>query len=183
MPVLPKIPITLSVKPGGFRDQLKALNQAFSAGTISHTLKVPEQLAWWGFLEFGTAPYTIKAKLAKALHFDNHFALSVDHPGIRPRMIYRGVRDEFIEYLKTLRITASLMRDAGSEVNPDNAGPAEVMGFDDRADADTKVVLALVKAKELMAKRLETEAPGSRADGQLKGNRAADVWREEAYIE
>src|SRR5208282_5630330 len=112
-PSAPSLAINMNVAPGGFRDWLKQANSRLSAQSITHRLHVPDELRFWIFLEFGTAPHEIKAKYAKALHFGigdkELFRDHVNHPGMRPKLVYRAIRDEWQQYLSTLHITEELL--------------------------------------------------------------------------
>jgi hypothetical protein len=116
-------------------------------------------------LEFGTRPHTIKPTEKQALYFDGGFANEVHNPGIRPRLIYRSIRDAWMASVMKLPFVEGLA------------------AYDyDEAEIAAMTRNALENAKELMAKRLETEAPGSRPGGKLKGRTAAEVWREQADV-
>jgi hypothetical protein len=99
--------------PGGFRDRLRQLTQALRGSTDSWRITVPDDLSFWYFLEFGTAgrqdaeapvksahfgSYEIKPNDAhKAVKIGGRFAFKVEHPGIRPPLIYGGIRRELFE--------------------------------------------------------------------------------------
>jgi hypothetical protein len=105
------------VKPTKYLSELWQRHYSF-VGTAAYRITVPESLAWWYMMEFGSAgrqdggapyksqwspgqTYPIEPRNAKALHWEDddghHFAIHVDHPGIRPRLVYRGARDEILE--------------------------------------------------------------------------------------
>jgi hypothetical protein len=135
---------------------------------IAYKLVVPEDLKWWYWLEFGTAgrqdgdapiktehsgTYPIDPINGKMLLIPDakspnepgggRFTFHVDHPGIRPRLIYRGVRTEIIEYAKAA--IAGGLRQYGINV------------------AALRLTLAndiLPYARDMMGKRLEEQAPG-----------------------
>src|SRR5258708_34885785 len=93
--------------------------------TVAYKIVVPEDLKWWYWLEFGTAgrqdadapfksahsdTYSIDPVNAKMLAIPDakspngpdgiRFTFHVDHPGIRPRLIYRGVRQDILAFAK-----------------------------------------------------------------------------------
>lgn len=109
---------SFTVRSTAFLDELQARRDSFGS-TVAYRITVPESLSYWYLLEFGTggrqdpsAPYRteigegrtypIDPINGKALHWEDngeqHFAFHVNHPGIRPRLIYRGVRDDILNY-------------------------------------------------------------------------------------
>lgn len=179
-----------SLQSMNFIPELRARRSSFH-GKVAYRVTVPSDLSWWYWLEFGTAgrqdsaapvktahpgTYPIDPVNAEALYFpDAHapnspgggrFAFHIDHPGIRPRLIYRGVRDDillaaargigrgFIQEGVRLATLRTVLRD-------------DVMPY----------------AIEKMGEALDLAAPGVREDGRLDGNTAGEVWREEAEIE
>jgi hypothetical protein len=143
---------------------------------------VPDDLSFWYFLEFGTAgrqdaeapvksahsgSYEIKPKDAhKALKIGGRFAFKVDHPGIRPRLIYRGIRRELFEFIGSVNLARALV-----------TGRTE-----DGLTLDEAMHEVMLLAVNAMGARLDEAAPGTRADGRLDGRSAGDVFREEAQI-
>ena len=104
------------------------------------------------------------------MHFEGRggeevFAEKVNFPGIRPRLIYRGIREEWMADVENLPFIEALVLYDYEE--------ADIAAMTEEAVAD---------AKERMAKRLEQEAPGHHSDGKLKGQTAADAWRGKAEI-
>jgi hypothetical protein len=113
------VPIAkFTLTSGSFLDELMARRDSFGS-IVTFRITVPESLSYWYYLEFGTggrqdpsAPYSsevgegrtypIDPINGKALHWKDdgadHFAFHVNHPGIRPRLIYRGVRDDILAY-------------------------------------------------------------------------------------
>jgi hypothetical protein len=182
MPVLPKIPLKLSVQPGGFRDRLKQLNRTLSGSIDSWRVTVPDDLKWWYWLEFGTAgrqdadapiksahsgSYEIKPTDGhKALRIGNRFAFKVEHPGIRPRLIYRGIRRELFEFIGTVNLAHALITGQTEDGLTLNEAMHEVMLY----------------AVHAMGAQLDAAAPGTREGGRLGGRSAGDVFREEAQI-
>lgn len=132
----------------------------YSFGTIAaYRITVPQELSWWYMLEFGSAgrqdggapfksqwgqgqTYPIDPVNGKALHWvddggKEHFAFHVNHPGIRPRLVYRGARDEIITKALDYLGDALALKMRMSSVDTamlDNAMPAAVElmaeGFD-----------------------------------------------------
>lgn len=104
------------------------------------------------------------------MHFEGRggeevFAEKVNFPGIRPRLIYRGICDEWMASAQNLPFI-------------------EARVFYDYEDADIAAMTeeAVANAKERMAKRLEQEARGHHSDGKLKGQTAASAWRDKAEV-
>ena len=135
--------------------------------TVAYKIVVPEDLKWWYWLEFGTAgrqdseapfksehsgTYPIDPVNAKMLRIPNathpsasdgsRFLFHVDHPGIRPRLIYRGVRDEIISYAK--KVIGGCLQEGVQVASLDLALRNESMPF------------ALTR----MGERLAEQAPG-----------------------
>lgn len=173
IPAAPPLKLSLNVQRGGFREKLRELTTRLSsmAPSVEYHIHVPEELAFWYALEFGTHAYTIEPKDKKAMHFEGRggeevFAAKVNFPGIRPRLIYRGIRDVWMAKVMELPFVEGLAL------------------YDyDEAEIAALTRNAMEDAKELMAKRLEQEAPGSHEDGKLKGQTAASAWRDKAEVE
>jgi hypothetical protein len=172
IPSAPPLKLNLNVMRGGFREKLRELTAKLSgmAPSVEYRIRVPEELAFWYALEFGTHAYTIKPKDKKAMRFEGNggeevFASSVHFPGIRPRLIYRGIRDEWMAKVMELPFVEGLA----------------VHGYEETEIA-AMTEGAVGGAKELMAKRLEQAAPGSHEDGKLKGQTAASAWRDKAEV-
>jgi hypothetical protein len=140
--------------------------------TVAYKIVVPEDLKWWYWLEFGTAgrqdadaphktthsgTYPIDPVNAKMLRIPDardpsssdgaRFLFHVDHPGIRPRLIYRGVRAEILDFAKQV-IAGSL------------AGGVRVASFE-FVLRDQIMPFALKR----MGERLEEQAPGVKERG------------------
>jgi hypothetical protein len=171
IPGAPPIKLNLNVMPGGFRDKLRELTAKISgmAPSVEYRIHVPAELAFWYGLEFGTQAYEINPKEKKAMHFEiaskEVFAKAVHFPGIRPRLIYRSIREEWMTDVQNLPfIEALLLYDY------------------EESDIAAMTEEAVEDAKERMAKRLEQEAPGHHEDGKLKGETAASAWRDRAEV-
>ena len=144
----------------------------FRTRRIAYKIVVPEDLKWWYWLEFGTAgrqdadapyksehsgTYPIDPVNGKMLRIPDaqspsapdgsRFTFHVDHPGIRPRLIYRGVREEILNYAK--QVIAGSLQQGISAASLDVALKDVIMPF------------ALVK----MGDRLEDQAPGVKTSG------------------
>jgi hypothetical protein len=180
---MPTLPLTLSVLSGGFRDRIRQINQSLKPATQAWLITVPDDLSFWYFLEFGTAgrqdadapaksehggSYEIKPKPDhKALHTaGGRFNFRIEHPGVRPRLIYRGIRGELFEFISSLNLTRALI------------GGETALGLS-LSETMTAVMAYAVNA---MADRMETEAPGTREGGRLDGRSAGDTFRAEAKI-
>lgn len=108
--------MSMTVKSTKFLSELYQRKYSFGA-PVAYRITVPESLSFWYLLEFGSAgrqdpsapyksqwsagqKYPIDPVNGVALHWKDdqgeHFAFHVNHPGIRPRLIYRGVRDEVL---------------------------------------------------------------------------------------
>jgi hypothetical protein len=182
MPATPNIPMNLAVKPGGFRDRLRQINQS-PKPTQAWRITVPDDLSFWYFLEFGSAgrqdaeapirsehggSYEIKPKPDhKALHTaGGRFNFRIEHPGVRPRLIYRGIRRELFEFIGTVNLAHALVTGQTEDGLSLNEAMHEVMLF----------------AVHAMGARLDAAAPGTREEGRLGGRTAGDTFREEAQI-
>lgn len=109
---------SFTLRSTAFLDELMARRDSFGS-TVAYRITVPESLSYWYLLEFGSggrqdpsAPYLsevgegrtypIDPINGKALRWEEEgeqtFAFHVNHPGIRPRLIYRGVRDDILNY-------------------------------------------------------------------------------------
>jgi hypothetical protein len=172
IPSAPPIKLNLNVMPGGFREKLRALTAKISgmAPSVEYRIHVPEELAFWYGLEFGTHAYEIKPKDKKALHYEGKdgkefFAKAVHFPGIRPRLIYRSIRQEWMNDVQNLPFIEALVLYDYQE--------SDIAAMTEDAVAD---------AKERLEKGLEQEAPGHHEDGKLKGETAASAWRDKAEV-
>jgi hypothetical protein len=147
--------------------------------TVAYRITVPESLWFWYVLEFGSAgrqdssapyksqwgpgqKYPIDPINGKALHWKDdsgdHFAFHVNHPGIRPRLVYRGVRDEIIEHAG-MSIGAYLVSEGMRLSSIQTAMTDEAMPF----------------AVELIAEAFDTATP------EVKGS-VATAWSSGAKI-
>lgn len=92
--------------------------------------------------------------------------MHVDHPGIRPRLIYRGVRDDILEHAQAFIATAfnSGITVAALEV----ALRDETMPY----------------AVQRMGERLDQQAPGVKDESGREGpsRSAGEAWTSEAQI-
>lgn len=168
-----------------FISELQARARSFANQNVSATLMVPSDLAWWYWLEFGTAgrqspdapyrssyggTYPIDPVNADALSFppspgaEHVIRAHVDHPGIRPRAFVRTAIGELSK--KGLNVTQDML-DLGFRLSVLKQSIFNALDYD---------------AKEQVAKELEAAAPNTREDGKLDGNSAAEVFLEEAYV-
>lgn len=168
----------MTVKSTKFLSELWQRHYSFGS-TVAYRITVPESLSWWYLVEFGSAgrqdssapyktqwsagsKYPIDPVNGKALHWSDdsgeHFAFHVEHPGIRPRLVYRGVRDEILEHacaaLGTFLVTEGMRLSSVREALMDDAMPFAV---------------------ELMAEAFDTATP------ELKGS-VATAWSSGAEI-
>lgn len=162
-----KISFDLSNGTRYSRALLARVEAFLSSPAIGYKIVVPDDLKWWYWLEFGTAgrqdadapyrtehggTYAIDPINGKALKFvdssgKNRFAFHVDHPGIRPRLIYRGVRSDILAYAKE-----SIMASFQNGISPEMLRVALSLDI-------------LPYALEKMAARLEEQAPGVKERG------------------
>jgi hypothetical protein len=158
---------------GTFKAGLDALRESLQSEPIWALISVPDELGFWYFLEFGTAPHVIRPVSGKALKFPLedifHFAHQVSNPGIRPRLIYRGIRDEFLHEVLPSWIAEGFNR----------------YGFNRKA-LTQGLFDAMNELNTMLADQLDTQAPGLRAvdpdQGKLHGSTAGNVWRSKAVI-
>lgn len=164
---MPLGPISFVLDSPFLRELAKRQIEFTATPTIAYKLVVPEDLQWWYWLEFGTAgrqdseaPYKTEhsgtypidpingtmlripdAKVPNAPD-GSRFTFHVDHPGIRPRLIYRGVRADILAYARDV-IVGSL-KDGINIASLRVALASEIMPF----------------ARDAMGARLEEQAPG-----------------------
>jgi hypothetical protein len=164
-----------------FLAELKARAKSFKQRRISAVLTVPPDLRWWYWLEFGTAlrgetgktptgyekasghPYPIVPVDAPILsfptEFGQRFAMSVVHPGIRPRKSVTKAIPEIMEKAHVDIVNALITK-----------------GFRYSSIKDALVQKSLPRAKELIAENLLKDAPNVRPDGRLEGDTAGDTF-------
>jgi hypothetical protein len=185
-----------------FIKELQARRRAFQGAMIAARIQVPSDLQWWYWLEFGTAsrqdanapvtgsgaPYIIKPVNALSLYFphannpnsafrtpfsapggetapgpdDGRFASVVVHPGVRPHPFVRG----------TLGPIMRMVAEGFAQAAKGGLRPNVFQTY--------LVNEIMPQAIEMIAESLDAVAPGTREDGRLDGNSAADVFREEA---
>jgi hypothetical protein len=170
--------MSMKVSSKKFLSELWQRHYSF-VGTAAYRITVPESLWFWYVMEFGSggrqdpsAPYKsqwapgetypIDPRNGTALHWKDasgeHFAFHVDHPGIRPRLVYRGVRDEILAKA-SFYIASALARDGMRLSSIRTALLDDVMPA----------------AVELMAEAFDTATP------ELKGS-VATAWSSGAQI-
>jgi hypothetical protein len=144
------------------KELLKRQIELRSRPRIGYTLVCPNDLRWWYWLEFGTAGKQDASAPYKSEHsgtydidpVDKHslawteggvtrFAFHVDHPGIRPHLIYRSVREQILD--NSYAFVAEAMEQSGISVAAlDRVLRERVMP----------------NARALMGTQLEMQAPG-----------------------
>ena len=170
--------MSMKVKSTKFLSELWQRHYSFGP-KVTFRITVPESLSWWYLLEFGSAgrqdpsapyrsqwgagqTYPIDPVNGKALHWKDesgdHFAFHVNHPGIRPRLVYRGARDEIIEHAGTA--LGNYLATEGMRLSS-----VESAMLDD----------AMPFAVELMAEAFDTATP------ELKGS-VATAWSSGAKV-
>lgn len=170
-----------------FLAELKTRVASLRKGTVAYRVRVPEDLKFWYWLEWGSAgrqdagapyqtehagTYPIDPVNKHVLRFPDasapggmRFAFHVDHPGIRPRLIYRGSRAEILEYMSAALSLHFL--DTGFRLGSLRAALMDTEEF----------------AIDKMGAALDAAAPNTRADGRIDGETAGSVWRSEAIVE
>lgn len=191
MPAAIRIKKVVSTK---LRSRLMRIANNMRGAQIAARIQVPSDLSWWYWQEFGSASrqrsdapfpggiggnYTIKPidresngddyASVKVLHWGPEgggvFAPSVSHPGIRPRLFVR-------------QAIPQIMRQFGADVAAALKGGAYTENVLKRVLMEQTMPYALA----LIVSNLETAAPGTREDGRLLGNSAAETFEEEAEI-
>ncbi len=101
------------------------------------------------------------------------FQLHVDHPGIRPRLIYRGIRKSFMQYAANV---------LGTTMEKTFLTDAEMDAIQELRNAMQERIMPA--AVSLMGVALKDAAPGVRAieDGGKLGISASDAWEAEAKV-
>ncbi len=175
------IPLTASFS-GSFLRQIEARATKWRGTKIAVRIKVPPELSWWYWQEFGTAtrgdagrasgkPYDILPVNAKALSFpgpngDRILTGSVrDHPGIKPRRLVESIRPE---------IRAQLLSKA-HEAFKAGAG-------DQPALLKEAMFSGTEQAKTQIVESIADKLPGTRADGRLHGGTAASAFEAAAQV-
>lgn len=151
----------------------------FSGKKVAARIRANEDTQWWAYLEFGTAlrgenpayqrTYPIDPVNAKMLSWPGAdggrvFRSHVDHPGIHPHLIVRSV-------LKDIRTLAG-------------AFLAEHL-----SGADTEQIRLLLlqevmpQAKTMIVESIAERVTGTREDGKLHGQTAADAFAAGTTIE
>jgi hypothetical protein len=173
-----------------FVDELKARARSFRTTKVAARLQVPSDLSFWYWLEFGTATrrspeapygggtssnYLIKpiqrgdSSTLEALHWGPEgggvFAAQVMHPGIRPHPFVRPALNKIMQ-----------------QFGKDLAAAFADGGFRTNVIRETLMNETMVFAKALIVKNLASAAPGTRPDGHLLGQTAAEVFDEESEI-
>jgi hypothetical protein len=165
--------VSFNLQKSLFLKELNKRARDFSARrTIAYRIRVPEDLKFWYWLEFGTAgrqdadapfktahsgTYPIDPVHAGALSWGDathpndgnggRFQMHVDHPGIRPRLIYRGVRDDILFFARSV-LSKSLS-----------------MGIEVASLKSALRTVVMPYAVAQMGKRLDEQAPGVKARG------------------
>jgi hypothetical protein len=162
------MPVTLRSNKS-FVTEMRRRLSSLQGNPIQSTLRVPDELSWWAAFEFGTTDYEIRSLNGRALRFPIDgvfkFATEVHFPGRRPQLIYRSERQDILN--NALDAIADYFRLYGVRRSTLNACLKEdIMPY----------------AKAAMVQRIAEVAPGTREDGKLHGESAADAWEEEAEI-
>ena len=149
------------------------LDQRSDTKSLSQTICVGGDHCYW--LEFGTAgkqdatapyrtehegTYNIDPVKAHALAWEEggvtRFAFHVNHPGIRPHLIYRGVRSEILNY--AIMTLGSALETDGVTVNAmETALREDIMPF----------------AVRRMGEQLDAQAPGVKEQNPFSGKGAS----------
>lgn len=163
----------LSVSSGRFIQELQERIDSIG-GNISVSLVVPEEMQWWYYQEFGTpSAYDIDPVSAKELVFPDPanpegprvHALHVHHPPIRAR-----------------HMVSSVLTDIEEAIHSDFAEAATESGFDGEVIRQQIVYTTMERVKSLIAESFSERLPGTRGDGRLLGQTAAEVFETDAEI-
>jgi hypothetical protein len=183
--------VKIAPKSTKFIDELRKRSQSFQGAQIGARIQVPSDLIWWYWLEFGTAgrqdagapvrsgktTYPIApvdrggAATLDTLHWvdenGSHFPLRVAaHPGIRPHPFVRPILAD-IKAFAVRDVLAALAGDGGFRV----------VNVKSQLMQNT-----MHRIVEMISESLATVAPGTRPDGKLDGNTAAEVFEEGAEV-
>ena len=153
-----------------FAAELQRRLESIAGGprVMSGLLHVPPELAWWYWQEFGTAgPYDIDPVNAKVLSWPTPegraIAHHVKHPGIKPR---RFVTDSLPEIRQ--KMAQDFM--------------AVFTTFNPELYKQALLTSTLPEAKKIIVSAIEDRLPGTRIDGKLAGDTAANTFDSAATI-
>lgn len=164
----------MSVTSGSFLEELERRIDSVGSERISATITVPDEMQWWYYQEFGTPDsYPIDPVYAKELVFPDPsneagpriHAAHVNHPPIRAR-----------------HMVSAILTDIEETVQSDFALAAVESGFDGEEIRQTIVYSTMEKVKSMIAESFAQRLPGTREDGRLLGQSAAEVFESDAEI-
>lgn len=178
--------VKITPKSTKFLDELRKRQASFRGARIAARIQVPSDLSFWYFLEFGTASrqdsaapirgpgtsYPIYPVDANALSWPGPDGERIvrdkvlAHPGIRPHPFVRQTLPDIRSFAKADLIAA-------------------LMGAGGFRTANVKAQLlgnTMHRIVEMLSASLASAAPGTREDGKLDGNTAAEVFEEEAEV-
>jgi hypothetical protein len=187
--------VKITPKSMKFVDELRKRATSFRNAQIAARIQVPSDLSWWYFLEYGTAsrqdasaPYrgsgekypidpidrgdsSANLDMLKFPGKDGEsiYRAHVEHPGIRPHPFVRTTLPAIRQFAKQDLIMA--LKGAGGM----RAGNLKLQLLNN----------TMPRAIEMIGETLATVAPGTRDDGKLQGNTAAEEWLDEedgAYV-
>ncbi len=191
--------VPIKVVSTKFLAELRARARSFANRKCAARIRVPDELQWWYFIEFGTAGrsegpfphdpgyYTIVPKYSSDLKFpawtlneppgsglqvdaDGNVHLHhVYHPGIRPRAYIRTNLKEWVNMVSE-GIASAVLLDEG-QFRYGVVKEQLMHGIMPQIVADIGELLDQ-----------ESVAGHTREDGKLGGASAGDEWREEAEI-
>jgi hypothetical protein len=163
-----------------FADEIRRRREAITGRTLSARIRVPEELIWWYWQEFGTAtratdsertaPYPIPGEdsTSKGVAFEGRdgglvIRHRVWHPGVYPRAFVRMVIDE---------IVAGAWQDIADDLVHGRLAEAH----------EALLSKSLTRAKELIVESMAQQLTGTRPDGKLGGASASEVFNTQAEI-
>lgn len=162
----------LSPKPGNpdsFINAIRRIKNNWSGKKIAAKITVPDELIWWYFQEFGTSgPYEILPKDAQALYWpglEHPVSKVTNHPGNTSR------------HMVTLTLNDNLK---GASKFFEQAMRFSKWDFTDVRESLLEDTMPAVKAN--IVSSIAQTLPGSRSDGKLHGDIAADVFDRESQI-
>lgn len=171
--------IPFKLKSGGrFKATINKIKGTLPT-VVGAKLTVPPELAWWYWMEYGTAPHVIKPNSSKYLVFPGPngktFAEEVNHPGTKPLRIVETVYPEIKS--EASRILAESFA-KGALTNPELFRQAFM-------DAVQRAKVLIV---ESMAKTLQPNGPRPvdstypKQSGKLQGKLASNVFEEQSTV-
>jgi hypothetical protein len=172
---------TAKVK-GDLLQRLENRSRRWTASRHQVILRVPPELSWWYWQEFGTAAsgeegrssghtYRIVPVNARVLSWPDGQGGRVvraevpAHPGIKPRRAVRQVLPDIREEMASAVHQAFLHK-----------------AVDDPTRLSASFVTAMEDAKKRIVESMQTQIPGTRQDGKLAGRSASQEFNDNAEV-